>query len=40
MKYKQSTSEYKKENPERVRYFTPVQTGPGLHPAYYSMGTS
>ena len=26
-------------NPARARFSTPVQTGPGAHPASYTMGT-
>ena len=25
--------------PVRVRFFTPVQTGPGAHPASFTLGT-
>ena len=35
----QSTREYKKKIPVEVRFSAPVQTGPGVHTASFTMGT-
>jgi hypothetical protein len=32
-------TEFKKKIPVGARFFAPIQTGPGAHPASYTMGT-